>query len=237
MRLLDVQPKKNFSYIFIQFPGMKMNVPKLSNEESKAVKEEVALCIQLNSKEKVNNLYLVRTQSIKPFDFTDEAIGAKAFFRVIKKKESSPDSLMNEIEDDVTFITDEVAILQKKTKTGYHFVLELNNREIGMVASFEEEEILIEKVSLPLDEKQKDNIAVNTVRLNNFEIFGKRSKKERKLRGFAFQGHEVFETIRILSEEVKRKATVYSPAALDFIGPGDYNQLFYQERMVVGIIH
>lgn len=42
-----------------------MNVPMLSNEKEKAVKEEVSLCVQLNSKEKVNNLYLVRTQSIK----------------------------------------------------------------------------------------------------------------------------------------------------------------------------
>ncbi|MEH7252950.1 hypothetical protein V7111_12550 [Neobacillus niacini] len=233
MRLLDVQPKKNFSYIFIQFPGMKMNVPNLSNEESTAVKEEVALCIQLNSKEKVNNLYFVRTQSIKPFDFTDEAIGAKAFFRVIKKKESSPDSLMNEIEDDVTFITDEVAVVQKKTKTGYHFVLELNNREIGVVASFEEEVILTEKASLPIEEKEKDYVAVTTIRMKNMVNLGMRSKLERILGGIAFQDHGVLEKIRILSEEVKRKVTVYSPAALEFIGPGDHNQLFCHEGVVM----
>ncbi|MFL6560347.1 MAG: hypothetical protein ACJ8MO_30090, partial [Bacillus sp. (in: firmicutes)] len=74
MRLSDVQPKKNFSYIFVQFPEMKMNVPILSHEEGKAVKDDVALCVQLNSKDKVNDVYLVRTKSIKPFDFTDEGI-------------------------------------------------------------------------------------------------------------------------------------------------------------------
>ncbi|WP_217642368.1 hypothetical protein [Bacillus sp. OK048] len=212
---------------------MKMNVPNLSNEVSTAVKEEVALCIQLNSKEKVNNLYLVRTQSIKPFDFTDEAIGAKAFFRVIKKKESSPDSLMNEIEDDVTFITDEVAIVQKKTKTGYHLVLELNNREIGMVASFEDEVILTEKASLPIEEKEKDYVAVTTVSMKNMVKLGMRSKLDRNLGGIALQDNGVFGIIRILSEEVKRKVTVYSPAALDFIGPGDHNLLFCHEGMVI----
>src|ERR1700719_2560069 len=108
MRLLDVQPKKNFRYIFVQFPGMKMNVPALSNEEGKAVNEDVALCVQLNNKEKVKNLYFVRTQSIKPFDFSDEEIGAKASYRVIKKQETSQDSPVNQSEDLITFLTKEV---------------------------------------------------------------------------------------------------------------------------------
>jgi hypothetical protein len=230
MRLLDVQPKKNFSYIFVQFPGMKMNVPMLSSGEGKAVKEDVALCIQLNNKEKVNNLFLVRTQSIKPFDFIDEEIGAKAFYRVIKKKETSQDSPTNESEDFVTFITDEVTVVQKKTETGYNFLLVLNKREIGIVASIEEEVLQTEKVSLQLKEEAKEHVAVNTISKKYMAIFGRRVKKKIFLGGNVFQDTEAFEPIRILLEGVKRKVTVFSPAALDFIGPGDHNQTIFIMR-------
>lgn len=224
MRLLDVQPKKNFSYIFVQFPGMKMNVPTLPNNEGKVVNEDVALCVQLNSKEKVNNLYLVRTQSIKPFDFTDEEIGAKAFFRVIKKKESSIDSLTMESEDFVTFITDEVTVVQKKTKTGYDFILVLNKREIGIVASIEEEVLQTEKISLQLHEESKESVIVKTVRKKNMFVFGRSAKKKIFFEGVVFQDNEVIDPIRMYLEGVKRKVMVFSPAALDFIGPGDRNQ-------------
>jgi hypothetical protein len=224
MRLLDVQPKKNFSYIFVQFPGMKMNVPMLSNNEGKVVNEDVALCVQLNSKEKVNSLYLVRTQSIKPFDFSDEEIEAKAFFRVIKKKEISPASLTNESDDFVTFITDEVSVVQKKTAAGYEFVLVLNKREIGMVASIEEEVLQTEKVPLTLHEESIESLIVKTGKKKNMIVFGRRAKKRLCFGGLVFQDTEVIDPIRMLLEGVKRKVMVFSPAALDFIGPGDRNQ-------------
>jgi hypothetical protein len=224
MRLLDVQPKKNFSYIFVQFPGMKMNVPMLSNNEGKVVNEDVALCIQLNSKEKVNSLYLVPTQSIKPFDFSDEEIGAKAFFRVIKKKEISPASHTNESDDIVTFITDEVVVVQKKTAAGYEFVLVLNNREIGMVASIEEQVLQTEKVPLTFFEEPKESVIVQSVKKKNMIVFGRRAKKRIFLGGPVFEDTEVIDPIRMLLEGVKRKVMVFSPAALDFIGPGDRNQ-------------
>lgn len=230
MRLLDVQPKKNFSYIFVQFPGMKMNVPTLSNEEGRVVNEDVALCVQLNSKVKVNNLYLVRTQSIKPFDFTDEEIGAKAFFRVIKKKESSPDSLTKESDDFVTFITDEVTVVQKKTETGYDFVLVLNKREIGIVASIEEEVLQTEKVSLQLYEESKESVIIKTVRKKKMIVFRRRAKNKVFFGGFVFQDNEVIDPIRMYLEGVKRKVMVFSPAALDFIGPGDRNQTIFIMR-------
>lgn len=224
MRLLDVQPKKNFSYIFVQFPGMKMNVPMLSNNEGKVVNEDVALCVQINSKEKVNNLYLVRTQSINPFDFTDEEIGANVFFRVIKKKETSPDSPTKESEDFVTFITDEVSVVQKKTDTGYDFVLVLNKREIGIVASIEEEVLQTEKVPVILYEELKESVKVETVKKVNMIVFGRRAKKKIFFGGHVFQDTEVIDPIRMFFEGVKRKVIVFSPAALDFIGPGDCNQ-------------
>lgn len=230
MRLLDVQPKKNFSYIFVQFPGMKMNVPMLSNSEGKAVKEDVALCVQLNSKNKVNNLYLVRTQSIKPFDYSDEEIGAKAFFRVIKKKETSKDSPTNETEDFVTFITNELTVVQKKTETGYSFVLVLNNREIGVVASIEEEVLLVEKGSWQLKEEEKELVADKPSNIIDKAVLVRRDKKTIFLGGHVFQANEVFEPIRILLEGAKRKVKVFSPAALDFIGPGDCNQHIYSVR-------
>jgi hypothetical protein len=230
MRLLDVQPKKNFSYIFVQFPGMKMNVPMLSNEEGKVVKEDVALCVQLNSKEKVTHVYLVRAQSIKPFDFTDEGIGAKAFYRVIKKKETSQDSPKNESENFVTYITDEVAVVQKKTETGYNFVLLLNEREIGVVASIEEEVLQTENVTSQFQEEAEEQIAVNTVSKKNMAVCGRRAKKRKFSGGNIFQNNEVIEPIRILLEEVKRKVTVFSPAALDFIGPGDHIQTIFIMR-------
>jgi hypothetical protein len=223
MRLLDVQPKKNFSYIFVQFPGMKMNVPSLSNDEGKVVNEDVALCIQLNSKEKVNSLYLVRTQSIKPFDFSDEEIGAKAFFRVIKKKEITHTSHTNESDDIATFITDEVAVVQKKTAAGYEFVLVLNKREIGIVASIEEEVLQTEKVPLTLHEEYKESVIVKTSKNKNMIVFARRAKKSIFFGGHVFQDTEVIDPIRMLFEGVKRKVMVFSPAALDFIGPGDRN--------------
>lgn len=230
MRLLDVKPRKNFSYIFVQFPGMKMNVPMLSKEEGKVVNEDVALCVQLNSKEKVNNLYLVRTQSINPFDFTDEEIGAKVFFRVIKKKETSPDSPTKESEDFVMLITDEVSVVQKKTETGYDFVLVLNKREIGMIASIEEEVLQTEKVPLTLHEESKESIKVETVKKKNMIVFGGRAKKKIFFGGLVFQDTEVIDPIRMFFEGVKRKVMVFSPAALDFIGPGDCNQPIFIMR-------
>ncbi|TDL74556.1 hypothetical protein E2R56_10305 [Rhodococcus qingshengii] len=230
MRLLDVQPKKNFSYIFVQFPGMKMNVPMLSKEEGKVVNEDVALCVQLNSKEKVNNLYLVRTQSINPFDFTDEEIGAKVFFRVIKKKETSPDSPTKESEDFVMLITDEVSVVQKKTETGYDFVLVLNKREIGIAASIEEEVLQTEKVTLQFHEESKESVIVKTVKKKNMIVFGRRAKKKIFFGGFVFQDTEVIDPIRMFLEGVKRKVMVFSPAALDFIGPGDHNQPIFIMR-------
>jgi hypothetical protein len=230
MRLLDVQPKKNFSYIFVQFPGMKMNVPMFSNSDGKVENEDVALCVQLNSKEKVNSLYLVRTQSIKPFDFSDEEIGAKAFFRVIKKKETSPNSHTQESEDFVTFITDEVAVVQKKTETGYDFVLVLNEREIGIVASIEEEVIQTEKVALQLHEESKESVLVKTGKKKNMIVFGRRAKKKIFFGGHVFQDTEVIDPIRMFLEGVKRKVMVFSPAALDFIGPGDRAKTIFTMR-------
>ncbi len=207
-----------------------MNVPLLSNNEGKVVNEDVALCVQLSNKEKVNNLYLVRTQSIKPFDFSDEEIGAKAFFRVIKKKETSPDSLTKESDDFVTFITDEVAVVQKKTETGYDFILVLNKREIGIVASIEEEVLQTEKVSLQLYEESKESVIIKTVRKKKMIVFGRRAKNKVFFGGFVFQDNEVIDPIRMYLEGVKRKVMVFSPAALDFIGPGDRNQTIFIMR-------
>jgi hypothetical protein len=223
MRLSDVHPKKNFSYIFVQFPGMNMNVPILSNEERMAVDEDVALCVQLNSKEKVKDVYLVRTKSIKPFDFTDEGIGAKAYYRVVKQKENSHDTHTKELDEFVTFITDGVEIVQKKTETGYNFILVVKNRKIGTVASIEEA-FQTEKKELPLKEKEKERVSVYTDGKENKTVFVKREKNRIIFGGHVFEDHEVYEPIRIPNEGVKRKVIVFSPAALDFIGPGDQNQ-------------
>jgi hypothetical protein len=226
MRLSDVQPKKNFSYIFVQFPGMKMNVPIHSNEERKAVHEDIALCVQLNSKEKVKDVYLVRTTSIQPFDFTDEGIGAKAFYRVVKQKENSHDSHTNETDELVTFITDGVEIVQKKTETGWNFILVVNNREIGTVASIEEV-FQSKKVSVPPKEKTKEIVAVKTERKKNKAFLIKREKNRIILGNNVFEDNGVYDPIRIPYEGGKRKVIVFSPAALDFIGPGDQNQTIF----------
>lgn len=231
MRLLDVQPRKSFSYIFVQFPGMKMNVPMLANGEGKAVKEDVALCVQLNSKEKVNGLYLVRTQSIKPFDFTVEGLGAKAFYRVIRKKETSLDPTMSESQEIVSFITEEVSVVQKKTETGYHFVLILNEREIAIVAAIEED--ILQAVAVPSEQQtieEKEPVAVNSVKKENKVALVRRTKKKKFFGVYAFGNLEVAEPIRILLEGAKRKVAVFSPAALDFIGPGDYNHTHFLMR-------
>ncbi|ULT58929.1 hypothetical protein L1999_10540 [Neobacillus drentensis] len=230
MRLSDVLPKKNFSYIFVQFPGMKMNVPMLSNGEGKAVKEDVALCVQLDSKEKLNQLYFVRTQSIKPFDFTAEGIGAKASYRVIKQKENSQDSHLKEPDEFVTVITDEVEIVQKKTDTGYNFVLVLNNREIGLVASVEAEGL--QPVKDSMHHKEKAVETVNSIMERKIIKTGlaRRAKQIMISGGHLFQDQLVREPIRILLEGVKRKVAVFSPAALDFIGPGDQNQTILIKR-------
>ncbi|MFP5111539.1 hypothetical protein ACSU64_04015 [Bacillaceae bacterium C204] len=230
MILSDLQPKKNFSYIFVQFPGMKMNVPMLSNEEGKAVKEDVALCVQLNNKEKVHQLHFVRTQSIKPFDFTEEGIGAKAFYRVVKQKETSKNSHLNENVDFVTIITDEVEIVQRKTETGYNFVLVLNKREIGVIASVEEEVFQTKKVSLLINKELNERDTTNKASKKNISVLGRSVNKEIFLGGNAFQDIGVIKSIRILLEGVKRKVTVFSPAALDFIGPGDRNQTILMMR-------
>jgi DNA polymerase II large subunit len=218
MRLSDVHPKKDYNYIFVQFPGMKMNVPMLSSGEGEAVKEDAALCVQLDHKEKVHQLYFVRTQSIKPFDFTDEGIGAKASYRVIKQKENSQDSHTN-----VTVITDEVEIVQKQTKTGYNFVLVVNKREIGIVASMEEEVLQPVNGSVQLKEQAIEGVSVKAINKDKEAVFRRNAKKKIFSGGEVFQDIVVIKQIRILLEGVKRKVTVFSPAALDFIGPGDQN--------------
>ena len=172
----------------------------------------------------MNDVYLVHTQSIKPFDFTEEGIGAKASYRVIKQKENSPDSHTKEPEESVTFITDGVSIMQQKTETGYHFILVVNNREMGMVASMEEEVLKTEKGSLLLKEKVKERVNVNTDRKIDKAVFVDRNKKRIIRGGNVFQDLEVYEPIRMAFEGNKRTFTVFSPAALDFIGPGDQNQ-------------
>ncbi|MFL6555469.1 MAG: hypothetical protein ACJ8MO_05080, partial [Bacillus sp. (in: firmicutes)] len=230
MRLSDVQPKKIFSYIFVQFPGMKMNVPILSSGEGKAVKEDVALCVQLDGKEKVNQLYFVRTQSIKPFDFTDEGIGAKASYRVIKQKENSQASDLKEPVDFVTIITDEVEIVQKKSKTGSTFVLFLNKREIGLVASVEEEVLQPEKEALQRKENAIETVTFIIDHKKNKAVLDRRAKKKLFTGGNLFQDYVVIEPIRILLEGIKRKVSVFSPAALEFIGPGDWSQTTLLKR-------
>jgi hypothetical protein len=194
------------------------------------VKEDVALCVQLDSKDKVNQLYFVRTESIKPFDFTAEGIGAIASYRVIKQKENSQDSHSKEPVDFITAITDEVEIVQQKTDTGYHFVLLLNNREIGLVASVEVEELQTVKGSIPHKENAIKSITSIIDQKINKAVLARRAKKIIILGGNLFQDHIVIEPIRILLEGVKRKVTVFSPAALDFIGPGDQNQTFLIKR-------
>ena len=230
MRLSDLQPKKNFSYIFIQFPGMKMNVPMLSSEERKAVKEEVALCLQLNSNKKVHQLYFVRTESIKPFDFTDEGIGAKAFYRVVKLNENTQNSNTKEYVEFATIITDEVKIVQKKTETGFDFVLMLNKREIGIVASMEVEVAKIEYESVLTTKESNELVGTKDNSKKNKPVLDRRAIMEIFLGGNVFQDVGVMKSIRILLEGVKRKVRVYSPAALDFLGPGDQNQTILNMR-------
>ncbi|MCM3113756.1 hypothetical protein M3610_00420 [Neobacillus sp. MER 74] len=230
MRLSDLQPKKNFSYIFIQFPGMKMNVPMLSSEERKAVKEEVALCLQLNSNKKVHQLYFVRTESIKPFDFTDEGIGAKAFYRVVKLNENTQNSNTNEYVEFATIITDEVKIVQKKTETGFDFVLMLNKREIGIVASMEVEVAKIEYESVLTTKESNELVGTKDNSKKNKPVLDRRAIMEIFLGDNVFQDIGVMKSIRILLEGVKRKVRVFSPAALDFLGPGDQNQTILNMR-------
>lgn len=230
MRLSDLQPKKNFSYIFIQFPGMKMNVPMLSSEERKAVKEEVALCLQLNSNKKVHQLYFVRTESIKPFDFTDEGIGAKAFYRVVKLNENTQNSNTKEYVEFATIITDEVKIVQKKTETGFDFVLMLNKREIGIVASMEVEVAKIEYESVLTTKESNELVGTKDNSKKNKPVLDRRAIMEIFLGGNVFQDVGVMKSIRILLEGVKRKVRVFSPAALDFLGPGDQNQTILNMR-------
>ena len=196
----------------------------LSNEEEKAVKEDIALCIELNNKDKVNRLYFVRTQSIKPFDFTDDGIGAKAYYRIVKPKDTSLDSHSKEPQDLVTVITDEVDVIQKQTNAGYSFVLVLNNREIGTIAHLEVEVFQTEKESSQQIEKVQERVSVKTDTKKNIAVFGRKDSKTIFSGGKAFQYHVVIEPIRSLLEGVKRKVMVFSPAALDFIGPGDCNQ-------------
>jgi len=221
MRLSDIQPKKNFSYIFVQFPGMKMNVPVLPGGERKAVKEDVALCVQLDRKKKVKDVYFVRTQSIKPFDFTDEGIGAKASYHVIKERETSFDLHMNEAEDFETMITEEVKIVQKVTETGFNFILVVNRVEVGIVASIEVRVVQIEQEALSIKEKANESVTAIADSRKNSSVSLRSAKKSIILGGHVFQDYVVSMPIRILLEGVKRKVTVFSPAALDFIGPGD----------------
>jgi len=199
-----------------------MNVPMLSNGEGNVAKEDVALCVQLNSKQKVKQIYFVRSQSIKPFDFTDEGIGAKAYYRVIKQKENAQDSHTKE--DFVTVITDEVEIVQKKSETGFNFILMLNKREIGIVAMIEEVVLQLEQESRQHKEKTNDHVAVKTLGNKYKAVFSRVAKKEIFSGDSIFQNIVVINPIRILSEAGKRKVKVFSPAALDFIGPGDRNQ-------------
>jgi transcriptional regulator of NAD metabolism len=117
-----------------------------------------------------------------------------------------------------------VYILQQKTESGYNFTLVVNKREIGIVASIEEEVFQTEKGSLLLKENVKEPVAVNTGSNKNMNALETREKKRIIRGGHVFQDNEVYEPIRIPFEGVKRKVIVFTPAALDFIGPGDQNQ-------------
>ncbi|MFB5196328.1 hypothetical protein ACE198_15570 [Neobacillus sp. KR4-4] len=194
------------------------------------MKEEVALCLQLNSNKKVHQLYFVRTESIKPFDFTDEGIGAKAFYRVVKLNENTQNSNTNEYVEFATIITDEVKIVQKKTETGFDFVLMLNKREIGIVASMEVEVAKIEYESVLTTKESNELVATKDNSKKNKPVLDRRAIMEIFLGDNVFQDIGVMKSIRILLEGVKRKVPVFSPAALDFLGPGDQNQTILNMR-------
>ena len=61
-------------------------------------------------------------------------------------------------------------------------------------------------------------------------VFGRRAKKKIFFGGHVFQDTEVIDPIRMFFEGIKRKVMVFSPAALDFIGPGDRNQPIFIMR-------
>ncbi|MEH7118018.1 hypothetical protein V7128_11435, partial [Neobacillus vireti] len=96
-----------------------------------------------------------------------------------------------------------------------------NRVEVGIVASIEVRAVQLEQDALSIKEKANESVTSIAESRKNSAVLLRSIKKSIFSGGRVFQDYVDSIPIRILLEGVKRKVTVFSPAALDFIGPGD----------------
>ncbi|MDQ0246326.1 hypothetical protein J2S09_003930 [Bacillus fengqiuensis] len=225
MEVLTVTPEKHHTYIFVSFPGVKLNVSD-KKQFQKEGGQQLAVCVQLDEKEEIHDIYFVPEKSISPFDFASDENGSKAIYRVIQPEQIEKGNRKQNLQS--FSITDEVVILQRKTKKGIEFVLVIKEKEIAALGKQREEGISLQNVVKqeyvlfhvhPTQEKewkplqQKGNV--------------KRASQKGILRGekggFAFRFAEQFEikALNKLQFGGSRRSRFQSFAALRFLGPGD----------------
>ncbi|WP_078410056.1 hypothetical protein [Priestia abyssalis] len=223
MEVLTVTPEKHHTYIFVSFPGVKLNV---SDKFRKGGGQPLALCVQLDENEEMHDVYFVPEKSISPFDFSSDENGSKALYRVFQAERIKKGNGKQPLQS--FSITDEVVILQRKSKKGIEFVLVIKEKEIAA-----------------LGERRKEGSSLQDTVKQEFVLFHVRPAKEkgRKLfqqegnskrvpqkgisrgekGGFAFRFEEEFgiKTLNKLQYGGSRTSGFQSFAALRFLGPGD----------------
>ncbi|MFC3884829.1 hypothetical protein ACFOU2_15695 [Bacillus songklensis] len=225
MEVLTVIPEKHHTYIFVRFPGVKLNIPDKKRFQKEGG-QSLALCVHLDEKEELYDVYFVPEKSISPFDFVSDENGSKALYRVIQPEQVEKG---NDKQTRQPFsITDEVGILQRKTKKGIEFVLVIKEKEISSIGEQREGRASLQNAAKqeyvlfhirPAKEKESKTIQQegNVKKVPQKGIF--RGEKA----GFAFRFAEQFEikTLNKLQFGGSRKSRFQSFAALRFLGPGD----------------
>ncbi|HWO98343.1 MAG TPA: hypothetical protein VNM45_18815 [Bacillus sp. (in: firmicutes)] len=225
MEVLTVTPEKHHTYIFVSFPGVKLNVSG-KKQFQKEGGQALALCVQLDENEEMHDVYFVPEKSISPFDFASNENGSKALYRVIQPEEVEKRNGKQPLQS--FSITEEVVILQRKTKKGIEFVLVIKEKEIAALGEQREEGISLENVAKqeyvlfhvrPAKEKQSKHLQQ--------EVAVKRLSQKGILRGekggftFRFAEQVGINALNKLQFGGSRRFGFQSFAALRFLGPGD----------------
>lgn len=225
MEVLTVTPEKHHTYIFVSFPGVKLNVSG-KKQFRKGGGQPLALCVQLDEKEEMHDVYFVPEKSISPFDFASDGNGSKALYRVIQPNQIEKGDGKQTLQS--FSITDEVVILQRKAKKGIEFVLVIKEKEIAALGERREEGVSLQNVVKqeyilfhvrPAKEQERKS--------TKQEVDAKRALQKGILRGerggftFRFAEQLGINTSNKLQFGGSRRSGFQSFAALRFLGPGD----------------
>ncbi|GAB6447179.1 hypothetical protein bcgnr5369_14630 [Bacillus cereus] len=225
MEVRGLHPKKHHTYIFVNFPGVKMNHSP-SNNDQLLEANETSLCIELDRRQQVKSYFLVKDELIQLLEAPRRRKTKKSSFLMVELVHSLLSK--KETKRVVHVLSDEASIVQQATPTGHEYVLVINEQEVAVIATIE----IKEKVAMTVGEKEEYAQQLITEKQN--ESMKQKSALHQFIESYLRQGVkslygvrmlqvvEIANLMRITNEENKGQVIGYNPAALEFIGPGDF---------------